>query len=780
MKLALCLIVKPDDKEAEYLKRCLSNAAPYADKVFITITGRNEKVEETAKLFNAEVSYFEWINDFAAARNFNFSQVPKDYDYIFWLDADDVVKGIENLKTTIEKYPLVDAFSLWYNYSFDEWKRPVVVHHKTRVVRNDGCVEWAGALHEDFKANRALDTYHIKNIEIYHLTDEKRIEQNKERNLLVAQSQKEARPDDPRSWWNLGNSFKALGKDKEAIAAFDRFLSNSGSDDEKYIVRLRRAESYWILGEKNKAIDEARYAIGTKPEYPDAYHLIGSLYFETGQYEKARDAYIFGLAKKPPYYSIIVYNPRDYDYTPLMNLAKTYFNLSMPTLALECLKGCAKIYPKDKNLRSLIGKMKKEATKFEKVIKKVVRLKKITDKERLKKELDKIPDELKSHPAVCNIRNVNFVKETSSGRDLVFYCGYTSREWTPETAETKGVGGSEEAVIHLSRLLSEMGWNVSVYNNCGHKEQKFGKVWYKPFWSWNYRDRQDAVILWRSPKACDYRINAGKIFVDVHDVMAEGEFNEARLKKIDRILVKSDFHRSCFPKIGDEKFAVIPNGITSGDFKLNLERDKFLILNTSSPDRSLSSLLDIYERIKKEIKEVKLKWAYGWNVFDFVHGDNVRVMEWKDKMKKRMAELGVEELGMINHQEIARLYQTANIFLYPTEFAEISCISAMKAQAGGAMPITTDFAALDETVKYGFKVHSLKTRQNWAESYQYDFAMKGQDDFFVDKCLDLIRNFNNNREEMRNWAREKFDWREVARQWNNIISGNSLTYSDDK
>ena len=30
------------------------------------------------------ISTFEWVNDFAKARNFNFGQVTKDYDYILF------------------------------------------------------------------------------------------------------------------------------------------------------------------------------------------------------------------------------------------------------------------------------------------------------------------------------------------------------------------------------------------------------------------------------------------------------------------------------------------------------------------------------------------------------------------------------------------------------------------------------------------------------------------------------------------------------------------------
>lgn len=763
MKIALALIVKGEDKESDNLYKCLQNIHSYVDGIFITITQPNEKVKNVAESFGAIVSNFEWCNDFSKARNFNFSQVPKEYDYILWCDADDNFRGLDKLKDTIETHP-ADNYILYYLYAFDEWRNPTVVHPKSQIVKNDGCVKWIGALHEDFEPTRQLTSYFIKDIERLHLSDDLRFEKAKERNLEIAQEQLEINKDDPRSYWNVGNSLKALGKNEEAIEIFNDFLSKSKSEDEKYIVYLRLTESYWLINDKEKALDKIRYAIGLKPEYPDAYNLAGALYFESRQYEKARDMYLMGLVKKPPYYSIIVFNPRDYDYNPMMNLAKTYFAMNLPQLALPLMEGCLKIIPEDKRLKKLVEDMRKEADKAEDIMQIIKGFKKIKRKETLKKKLDAIPDEFKSHPAICNLRNVHFIKTTSSGKDIVFYCGFTEEEWTPETARIKGIGGSEEAVIWLSSLLAKKGYNVEVYNNCGHKEQVFGGVKYKPFWSFNYRDKQDIVILWRSPRLADYEINA-RVFVDLHDVIPEGEFTEQRLKRIEKVFVKSNFHRSLFPNIPDEKIITIPNGIDYKSFG-KFKKDEKLIINTSSPERSLSAFIDICEEVKKQIPDIKCKWAYGWGVFDVVHSDNEEIMEWKQKQIQRMKEIGIEELGRISHNEVAELYKKAGIFLYPSEFAEIDCISLTKAMAGGAIPITTNFAAMGEKENpYGVFIHSYQNKDNWGKDF--DFAMKDNRELFLRKIIEIIKTpFDRN--ELRKEA-EKYDWNLILEKWINEL-----------
>src|SRR5437879_7213850 len=85
-------------------------------------------------------------------------------------------------------------------------------------------------------------------------------------------------------------------------------------------------------------------------------------------------------------------------------------------------------------------------------------------------------------------RNTTYLKRTSSGKDLVIYCGYTQFQWNPQTI---GYSGSEEAIIYLARELTKFGWDVTVYNNCGHKPVVDSGVTYRPFWEFNPRDRQD-------------------------------------------------------------------------------------------------------------------------------------------------------------------------------------------------------------------------------------------------------------------------------------------------
>lgn len=766
-KLALAMIVKGSDLEAQSLQNCLESIAPHVDGIFITITQPNEKVQKVAEFFGAQISHFEWCNDFAAARNFNFSQVTKDFTHILWLDADDTVTGGEHLRDIIKENPGVDIFALLYAYHFDKYGMCDVAHWKTQLVKNDGCVTWKGSLHENFDNNRDVSTFAIEPelvLRVHHTTDE-RVAIASERNVQVALIDVAANPKDPRSYWNLGNSFFGAGKHEQSLKTFTKFLEMSQSEDEKYVALLRMAESAKSMGDDQKAIEYYQMAIGKKPKYPDAYYNLGQLYCSLDRWEEALESVAEGLTKQPPTKDIIVFNPRDYDYNPLMLMAKIYWELNAPEHSLIALQACKKIYPKNEALDNMI-KIAQEETDTQKIIKGyVAKVEEAPTNQEKKEIIAQIPEEYWEHPMVCYLRNNVDIKDTSSGKEVTYFCGNTTHEWNPDTLKV-GVGGSEEAVIHLSRQLAKKGYEVTVYNNCGK-----GGVWdgvtYKPWYLYNARAKTDITILWRQARSVDWGLNSDKIFIDVHDVIKAGEFNEERLKKITKIMVKSQAHREIFPEVHDDKIAIVPNGIVPDDFKKKPKRDPYLIINTSSPDRSLSAFSRIFKKIKEIEPKAKAKWAYGFGVFDATHKNDKDMMAWKASVLKQAEEAGVEVLGKISHAQIANLTLTAGVFLYPTTFYEIDCISARKAQLGGCIPVTSDFAALKTTNEKGIKVHSSKTKDDWCPPYTWDFGDKENDPLYVEAAIEMMRN-PIDREPLKEWAKG-FNWESISNQWEHVL-----------
>lgn len=782
--IALCLIVKGTNEEALLLDKCLESLSPYVDKIFITRTQKNAAVANVATKYNAALSDFKWVDDFAVARNFNFSQVPKEYEWIMWSDADDVWRGLDKLKPTLEKNPHMDGFGFWYLYEWDEFKKPVVIHRKTMIIKNDGCAIWEGAIHEDLQPTRSLDVKLIEGIERLHVTTQTRATDNAKRNLRIAQKEVQLKEDDPRSYWNLANAQFGISNFEGARETFIKFIDSSESNEEVYLARTRLANVYKALNQRSECIKELQTAIGLFPAIPDAYLQLASYYYDFDNMDKAEEYCLQGMVKRPQIMKMVVYNPRDYDYNPLMLLAKVYERKHRPDLMLPLIKGCLKIYPDDKMLKLYVKEAEKDKEMLAKALIKLKVLQKIKSKEKLRKELDLLPEDLRSHPQIVSLRNQNFIKQTSSGRDLVIYCGNTMHEWYPGSK----MGGSEEAVVNLAREWATLGWNVTVYNNCGHKEIKSvfpikdwskvgvddkGYVVYKPFWEFNLRDKQDVVILWRWAKPLDADINAPKIFLDLHDVVPDGEFTPKRMEKVTKVFVKTKFHRSLFPSIPDEKIAIVPNGLDIfPDTKI--KKDPYLIINTSSPDRSMDVMPELFKEIKKQVPKAKMKWAYGWEGFVNTYQNDTKKMQWMEETKKAMKEAGIEDLGRISQEEVGKLYQQASIFAYPTEFAEIDCISMKKAIVAGNAIVATDFGALKEweQAAFGIWVHSRKNKDNWNRPYQFHFGLEGDalKKEFVKACIFYLGMGKEkatfiDREAEQKWG-VQFEWPKIAQIWN--------------
>lgn len=179
------------------------------------------------------------------------------------------------------------------------------------------------------------------------------------------------------------------------------------------------------------------------------------------------------------------------------------------------------------------------------------------------------------------------------------------------------------------------------------------------------------------------------------------------------------------------------------------------IIYGSSYDRGLEHLLKIWPHIKKEVPEAELRIFYGWNLFDIAAKGNPQMQDWKGRMNVMMQADGITHLGRISHEAVKVEMEHAGIWAYPTHFGEISCITAMKAQVYGAVPVVVNYAALKETVQYGIKI----------DGDIYDQETK---DEFKNQLIALLKSDERQeeiREPMMKWALKKFAWSSVAKQW---------------
>lgn len=142
--IAACLIVL---NEAQYIERCLDNINPHVDGVFIYDTGSTDGTQDLARGKGAEVVQGEWRKDFAWARNQSFGLPPEEFDWLVYLDADDTVRGLEELRALVAEHDAsyVTAFSFPY---LNDWGGIEVNYSTKRLTRRSAGYYWKYPLHE--------------------------------------------------------------------------------------------------------------------------------------------------------------------------------------------------------------------------------------------------------------------------------------------------------------------------------------------------------------------------------------------------------------------------------------------------------------------------------------------------------------------------------------------------------------------------------------------------------------------------------------------------------
>lgn len=172
--LSVCIIAK---NESEVIGRCLECVKSFADEIVVVDTGSTDNTKEIAARYTDKVFDFEWINDFAAARNFSFSKATKDY--VMWLDCDDIIdednqRAIQEVKASLQTFGC-DAFLAFYCYAPS---RTIAV---TRIIKRGTC-HWEGFVHEYLiSKTRRIGL----NFTVTHSKPESSYERDNERNLNI-------------------------------------------------------------------------------------------------------------------------------------------------------------------------------------------------------------------------------------------------------------------------------------------------------------------------------------------------------------------------------------------------------------------------------------------------------------------------------------------------------------------------------------------------------------------------------------------------------------------
>ena len=281
---------------AETLGVCLKSIEGLWDQLVVVDTGSTDQTVDIARSFGAEIHYFQWIDDFAAARNFSWDQLKTQW--AFWVDGDDLFVGREYFDELVRKVEDagVDGAILEYFYSFDtegarllqQLEPRILGRHvaapevyatlqarvnttqwRERLVRLDPAWRWAYPIHEALPAaGRRLGKY--DRIKIIHRRHVRSRPIPSRRNLDILLRVPPERRDE-RIWFYLGMEWVQHGDLEASIQGFEQYLPCSTVPDEKYLALHYLADLHRAKGLLERALEYDLRAVQLRPTWRDAY-----------------------------------------------------------------------------------------------------------------------------------------------------------------------------------------------------------------------------------------------------------------------------------------------------------------------------------------------------------------------------------------------------------------------------------------------------------------------------------------------------------------------------
>lgn len=338
--------------------------------------------------------------------------------------------------------------------------------------------------------------------------------------------------------------------------------------------------------------------------------------------------------------------------------------------------------------------------------------------------------------------------------NVLIYTGYQKEAYNTNTLKEKGLGGTEQCCIFLAKYFKKFGWNVIVG----------GTV---------IEDTIDGIQWLTNDSIHKTMFNKFDVIIGVSYIHFLKEFEKYNCKKIfwvhntdyfpwwkgkeiknhqrllnspdlNKIICLTNWHKiqwSTRYNLSLDKIEVIGNGIEVNRFNKKIKKQLGKVIWSSAPERGLHELLNNWKHIKSVMAHAELHIftpSYSINEFNDIK------LDLKD----------VYFRGNVSPSKLHEEMLSSEYWFYLTSYEETYCITAIEMQLAEVFPITTNTAALNETVNSGIILNNDETK--WENA---------------------IKIFNNVNTPLKNkvikdnikFSKEK-TWLIRALQWNKLIN----------
>jgi glycosyltransferase involved in cell wall biosynthesis/2-polyprenyl-3-methyl-5-hydroxy-6-metoxy-1,4-benzoquinol methylase len=308
---------------------------------------------------------------------------------------------------------------------------------------------------------------------------------------------------------------------------------------------------------------------------------------------------------------------------------------------------------------------------------------------------------------------------------IVLHCG--GIPFNGETIRERSLGGSESAAYYVAKELAARGHKVSIFTKhetegewddvrylfMGNQTEQFPMG--DRFHFYATQTPSDVIISQRHPLSFQHRLASKVNILWLHDIALRRNQPAllSTMKQVDRVMTVSQMHKDQIIdswKLTEDVITPIHNGV---DRSLYVDNDeelpdsfqeavygdderKLVLLYQSRPERGLGNLVapdGIMERLLETRPDARL--------FVCSYDHDVPAMQgFYEALYQQVEALpNCVNMGSLPKRQLAKVQQHCDLLVYPTEFEEVSCITAMEAMNAGLPMIASKFAALPETCK---------------------------------------------------------------------------------
>lgn len=326
------------------LGRCLQSIAGAVDEIVLVDTGSTDNTKAVAASHGARILDFPWRDDFAAARQYSFDNASGDW--VFWLDADDVVVGAGSIREAISSAPAdIGGFFWLYVLGRDSTHAPTFTYWRERCVRNDRSSRWVGRVHEVLVSAPAQRLVRSDTVVVEHHPDSRR-PQKGDRNLRILQDECAKGDVEPRMLFYLGREYADHGEVDCAIDTLGRYAQVSQWKDERYLAEIQIGDLLRSQGKYGKATESYLAAMQTHPAWPDSYFGLAATSYFLGQWDNVIAWTEVARSRPRPDTQLFV-NHRNYAHAWIIYYTNALYHAGRVQEALEWSRTALTIAPGD-------------------------------------------------------------------------------------------------------------------------------------------------------------------------------------------------------------------------------------------------------------------------------------------------------------------------------------------------------------------------------------------------------------------------------------------------